>query len=359
MRYRLEKDTLGERQLPAEAYYGIHTLRSKEAFQITKHGICRQMIKAFAIIKKSSAQANCDLGRMSKEKAEAISLSSDEILNGRLHGQFVTDVLQGGGGISMNMNACEVIANRANEMLKSEKGNYDVVSPIIDLNLNQTPSEVVLLAGKMSAVRLTKKLLTELKKLINAFQDLSKKSENCKDELTFFYKSLERYYKLLDNVKDGLLEIGSINSNPSDAIYNKKFVKYLSQYTSEAFFLSKNPDIVSFNLDHFNILSSTLQSLISNLSKTANDIKYLSSEGKIVLPKVIDNTDNDEAVLELVKQVSYYTMGNDLTISRAVEDGKMDKNNYQPIIYACLFESINLIRRTIRTLREELIEKVK
>lgn len=358
MRYRLEKDALGERQLPAEAYYGIHTLRSKEAFQITKHGICRQMIKAFAIIKKASAQANYDVGRLEKNKTEAISLSADEILNGRLHGQFVTDVLQGGGGISMNLNASEVIANRANEMLKSEKGNYEIVSPINDLNLSQNPSEVVLLAGKMSAVRLTKKLLTELKKLTNAFYEAGNRNSDIKEDFNRFSKVLERYYKLLDNVKDNLLEISPINSDLTDSIYNKKFVKYISQYTTESFVLSKNQDVVSFNLDNFVILSSTLQALISNLSKASNDIHHLSELGKITLPKVIDMTDNNEAVLELVKQVSYYTMGNDLTVSRAIEDGKMDRNNYQPIIYACLFESINLIRRTIRTLREELIEKI-
>lgn len=162
MRYRFEEDSLGKVQIPAEAYYGIGAFRSKELFQITKHGLCRQMIKAFSVIKKSAAKANLDLGLLPADVAEAISLSCDEIINGRLHGQFVTDVIQGGSGASMNSNANEVIANRANEMLGGEKGKYNFVNPK-HVNLGQNTGDVVLLAGKITTIRLTKKLLAEAK----------------------------------------------------------------------------------------------------------------------------------------------------------------------------------------------------
>ena len=124
MKYRIEKDELGELQVPLEAYYGIQTLRSKNNFEIAKRPISRQMIKALAIIKKAAAKANTDAGFISKEVNEVIALSCDELLNGRLHGQFITDLVQGGAGSSMNMNANEVIANRANEMLGGQKGKY-------------------------------------------------------------------------------------------------------------------------------------------------------------------------------------------------------------------------------------------
>ena len=128
MRYRIEKDSLGERIIPAEAYYGINSLRSKEAFEITKHGLCRQNIKALASIKKAQSKTNLEFDLISEEKQNVISLSCDEILNGRLHGQFITDSIQDGYGYGMNINACEVIANRANEMLGGDKGKYNKIS---------------------------------------------------------------------------------------------------------------------------------------------------------------------------------------------------------------------------------------
>ena len=169
MRFRIEKDDLGERQVPAEAYYGIQTLRSRENFQISKRPISRQMIKALATVKKAAAKANYDAGFISKEVCNAIGLACDEILNGRLHGQFITDLVQGGAGTSMNMNANEVIANRANEMLGSEKGRYDKVHPINHVNFCQSANDVVPTAGKIATYRLSKKLIVEMKKLANAY----------------------------------------------------------------------------------------------------------------------------------------------------------------------------------------------
>ena len=171
MRYRIEKDDLGERQVPAEAYYGIQTLRAKENFSITKRGLNRQMIKALAVVKKAAAKANADADLLSPELAKKIMLACDEILNGRLHGQFITDLIQGGAGTSMNMNANEVIANRANEMFGGERGVYNFVHPLHHVNLCQSTNDVVPTAGKLATIRLTKKLLVELKKLQNAFYD--------------------------------------------------------------------------------------------------------------------------------------------------------------------------------------------
>ena len=168
MKYRVEKDSLGEKQITAESYYGIQTLRGKENFEITKRGISRQMIKALATVKKAVAAANATFDFIDEKKAKAIMLSCDEILNGRLHGQFITDLIQGGAGASMNMNANEVIANRANEMLGGKKGVYDLVHPIDHVNFGQSTNDVIPTAGKIALIRQTKKLIVELKKLSNS-----------------------------------------------------------------------------------------------------------------------------------------------------------------------------------------------
>ena len=149
MKVRIEKDELGIKEIPQEAYYGIQTLRSKENFDIVQKPISRNMIKALAIIKKAAAKANLDAGLISKEVSEAISLACDEIINGRLHGQFITDLIQGGAGTSINMNANEVIANRANEMLGGQKGEYEFVHPIDHVNLSQSTNDVIPTAGKI------------------------------------------------------------------------------------------------------------------------------------------------------------------------------------------------------------------
>ena len=174
MKYRIEKDALGELKMPSEVYYGIHTLRGKENFQITKRGICRQLIKSITIVKKAAAKANLEAGMLDEKVAEAIMLACDEILNGRLHGQFVTDLIQGGAGESINMNANEVIANRANEMLGGDKGTYEFVDPIKHVNYGQATNDVIPTAGKLAVIKQLKKLVVELKKLENSFKLKSK-----------------------------------------------------------------------------------------------------------------------------------------------------------------------------------------
>ena len=173
MRYRIEKDSLGELKVPAEVYYGIQTLRSKDNFDITKRGISRQMLKALVIVKKAAAKANNDAGLLDDKITKHILLACDEILNGRLHGQFVTDLIQGGAGTSMNMNANEVIANRANEMLGGNRGVYEYVHPLDHVNKSQSTNDVIPTAGKIALIKQIKKLNTELKK------STSRSKRNC------------------------------------------------------------------------------------------------------------------------------------------------------------------------------------
>lgn len=364
MRYRIEKDSLGEKIIPAEAYYGINSLRSKEAFEITKHGLCRQNIKALANIKKAQAKINHEFKLLDHKKSEAIMLSCDEILNGRLHGQFITDSVQDGYGFGMNINACEVIANRANEMIGGDKGKYDKVS-VEDVDMCQDVDEVIALTGKMTANRLLKKLVAEGKKLLNAYLDLSNKIEDIslKEQVLSFSEILEKDLKKLEKNMSTLMEISygknvNIENEEEKDEYLKRFVKSLNSIATEKFVLSKNQYVSSRNLDCFMNVSSSLKNMMVDISRSAVDLKLIVKSGKLSLPviEVLNKVDENTVVLDVVKQISYYIIGNDLTISRCVEDGELDTNILKPMIFACLFESSNLVRRTIRMIREKVIE---
>lgn len=387
MKTRIEKDGLGEVEIPYEAYYGIYTYRSKESFQITKRGLSRQMIKSLAVVKKACAKANCDVGLLTPKQAEVICLSCDEILNGRLHGQFVTDLIQGGAGLSINMNANEVIANRANEMLGGEKGKYEFVEPIKHLNMNQSTNEVILTAGKITTIRLMKKLIVEAKKLVNAFEnkagDVGEKINICSheeakayhrlfDEFESFAYGLERAIKRIEANTQSLYEIalGYTTNRGSEAEMNymKKVVKHLKQVSGDNFVQSKSLLDATKNFECFVSVSSALKGLMVNLAKTANDLRNLSSyilkEPLITLPQIQAATNsvyekNYPVVLDMVNQVCFYVVGTDATITLAAEGNELDFNMYVPVLFSSLFESITYVRRAIRTLRELGVEGIK
>ncbi len=364
MRYRVEKDALGEKVIPQESYFGIGTLRAKEAFEIAKHGLSRQNIKALALIKKVAAKTNYECGLLDEKVAEAISLSADEILNGRLHGQFVTDIVQDGYGIGMNTNACEVIANRANEMLGGKKGDYNFVS-VNDVNMFQDIREVVVLSGKLTSIKLAKKMIVECKKFIAAVNDLVNRSIGCNEETIMEIKSvgqiIERDTKRFDKAMSGLLEMtyGSNVKLEGEAKeeYLKVFMKNLNKLATEKYVMAENKYVVSRNLDGFMHLSAAAKNLMINLSKCMSDLKYLAKTGKLVIPNIYDtDISSEDLIFDFAKQISFYIVGNDLTVSRSVEAGILEENPYMPVMCGTLFESLNLMRRTIRTVREIVIE---
>lgn len=380
MRYRIEKDLLGERQVPAEAYYGIETLRGKENFEITKRGICRQMIKALAIVKKAAAKANIDAQNIDEKVGHAIMLACDEILNGRLHGQFVTDLIQGGAGTSINMNANEVIANRANELLGGRKGVYNFVHPNDHVNFGQSTNDVIQTAGKIAVVKQLKKLQVELKKLYNCYLD---KAEEFKDvikigkthlqealpirlgqEFNAYASVLNRDMRRIDQAIDSLLDVNmgataigtSLNANEK---YRKKVIYYLGKFSGEDIRIAKDLIDATRNLDSFAFASSCLKILATNLSKTASDLRLMASSvvgghNEIVLPNVQPGSSimpgkYNPVVPEMVNQVCFYVIGLDVTITKAVEAGQLELNVFEPIILMSLFEQITTLRRAART----------
>lgn len=373
MRNRIEKDILGEREISSEAYYGIGTAREHDNSQIIKRSISRQMIKALAIVKKAAAKANQDATLLEPAKAKLIMLSCDEILNGRLHGQFITDPVQGGGGAGMHINANEVIANRANEMKGFEKGTYSFIDPEKDVSLNQSTCDVIPICGKISSIRLCKKLLTELKKLYNAFIDKSEEAKNINLQLSNDFLSIAngilRSYKQIDVSLDNLKIIHfTTNLDSIEDEMLKKFYKkwnfYIGKFSLENFEIAKEITDSYQDLEALNSLSNNLEILASHLSKICNTLLFLSSslgdlDESITLP-MLDcySTKSQTSTLEVVQQASLFAYGTATTISRAVEFSYLQSHSYEPIILMSLFEMITMLRRAIRTLRENVIEGI-
>jgi len=385
---RVEHDLLGERAVPADAYYGIHTLRAVENFPITgtQISIHPELINALAAVKQAAALANRDLGLLDKNQAQAIAQACEEIRAGALHEQFVVDVLQGGAGTSSNMNANEVIANRALEHLGHRPGEYHHLHPLEDVNRSQSTNDAYPTAVKVALHRSVGLLLDAMALLRRAF---AAKADEFADALKIGRTQLQdavpmtlgqelRAYAvmigedeqrlaeaclLIREINLGGTAIGTgLNAHPD---YAALACRYLGEITGIP--LVRSSDLVEATQDAgaFVQLSGVLKRIAVKLSKICNDLRLLSSGpraglGEINLPAVQAGSSImpgkvNPVIPEVVNQIAFEVVGNDVTVSFAAEAGQLQLNAFEPIIAHSLFESLTHLHAGCLVLAERCV----
>ena len=384
--FRLEHDSIGEKEVPADAYYGVQTLRAFENFHITGLRVHPELINSAAQIKKAAAITNLEVGELDKRRADAIVQACDEVIAGRLHDQFIVDPIQGGAGTSLNMNANEVIANRAIEILGGRKGDYSVVNPNDHVNFGQSTNDVFPTCGKLAALTLLDRAQCELKRLNQAL--LAKAEEfravikmgrtqlqdavpiRLGQEFHAYATAIGRDVSRFENAKD---EIRSLNLGGTaigtglnaDVQYFRRIVKNISRITGQDLVQSYDMIDATQNLDGYAAVSGVIKSCAVNLSKMSNDLRLMSSGprtgfGEINLPARQNGSSImpgkiNPVIPEVVNQVAFNIIGNDMTITMAAEAGLLELNAFEPIIFYNLFESIETLAGAVRTLVDNCI----
>ena len=391
MEFRIESDLLGELQVPAEAYYGVQTQRALNNYRISNTHMCDypEYVKAIAYVKMAAAQANVDLGVLDKNIADAISKACREIIDGKFLDQFPVDMMQGGAGTSVNMNANEVIANRALEIMGHKKGEYQFCSPNDHVNCAQSTNDAYPTAFRYTFVRMNKHLTAALDELIGA---LRAKGEEFKDvlkmgrtqlqdavpmtsgqEFNAFANNLEeeianlgRNAHLLLEINMGGTAIGTgLNAVPGFA---ELCTKRMSELCGEKFV--KSPDLVEATPDTgaYVSYSAALKRLAVKLSKMCNDLRLMASGPRcglheINLPPMAPGSSImpgkvNPVIPELMNQVCFKVIGNDITVSFAAEAGQLQLNVMEPVITQSVLESVTWLINAINTLRAKCIEGI-
>ena len=387
MKTRTETDLLGERDVPADVYWGVHTLRAIENFPISGRTISTEapdIIQAYALVKKATAMANHDLGKLSEEKMEAIVWACDAILDDdRCMDQFPIDVFQGGAGTSVNMNANEVIANLALEHLGYEKGRYDIIHPNDDVNMSQSTNDTyptaVRIASFLALRKFSRKHLTPLVDALEGkaheFKDVLKMGRTQLQDavpmtvgqeihaFSVLLKEEKRHMEflvtLLLEVNLGATAIGTEINTPKG--YVETVTKHLAEVTGLA--VHSSPDLIEATSDTGDYVSAhaALKRVAVKLSKICNDLRLLSSGpragfGEYRLPERAAGSSIMPAkvnpiIPEVVNQVCFKVIGNDLTVTLAAEAGQLQLNAMEPVIAQSMLESANLLSAATDTLR--------
>ncbi len=386
---RREHDSLGEVDIEKNAYYGANALRAKNNFNITGTSIDEKLIDAMMEVKKACAIQNEKIGLLEKDQMQSIVRACDEVLNGNYKDAFIVDQIQGGAGTSFNMNANEVIANIANKDLGGDLGVYDKVHPNDHVNKGQSTNDVIPTSGKIALIRYFKELKEENEKLIAS---LEKKSEEFSDvykmgrtqlqdavpislgqEFKAYSHVLKRDMDRFDLAIDTLSHVNlggtaigtGINADPE---YVNNVVDVLSEVSGLK--LIQNEDLIdgTQNLDGFLFASSILKTYASSLSKISNDLRLMSSGpqsgiGDIKLPAMQAGSSImpgkvNPVIPEVVNQVAFNVIGNDMTVTMAVEAGQLELNAFEPVIFYKLFESLKTLKNAINTLRINCIDNI-
>lgn len=384
-KFRVESDLLGELQVPAEAYYGVQTQRAINNYKISGKHMCDypEYVKAIAYVKLAAAEANHELGQLPDDVADAMCRACREIIDGKFHENFVTDMVQGGAGTSVNMNANEVIANRALELMGYEKGDYQHCWPNDHCNCGQSTNDVYPTTIRLTFIEMNKQLVAALERLVASFR---KKGEEFKNnikmgrtqlqdavpmtsgqEFTAFANTLEeeignlnRNVELMLEINMGATAIGTgLNAVPG---YAELCTKKLAELTGENFTLGKDLVEATPDTGDYVSYSGALKRLAVKLSKICNDLRLMASGPRcglheINLPPMAPGSSImpgkvNPVIPEVTNQTCFKVIGNDTTVMIAAEAGQLQLNVMEPVITQCIIESQTWLGRAMDTLRE-------
>ena len=364
MQYRIESDSIGSRQVPMDAYYGVQSLRGSENFRITGHRLRPEFIESLAQIKKACAICNHAVGELSRPIHDAICQTCDEILEGKFHDQFICDPIQGGAGTTANMNANEVIANRAIELLGGKKGDYSIVHPNDHVNRAQSTNDVIPTAAKLTTVKLLKKAIAQVKRLNEAL--LQKEKEffgiikmgrtQMQDavpirlgaEFGAYSRAISRDIRRMELALEEMYAINlggtavgtALNANP---VYVSLLAPTLSRICDLP--LTKAEDLIdgTQNLDSFAYVSAALKTCAISCSKMANDFRLMSSGPRCGFEEInLPAMQNGSSIMpgkvnpvipEVMSQAAFCIIGNDMAITMAAEAGQLELNYAEPVLY--------------------------
>ncbi|WP_339253675.1 aspartate ammonia-lyase [Sporosarcina sp. FSL W8-0480] len=386
---RVEKDFLGEKEVPGHAYYGIQTIRATENFPITKERMHPELIRAIGIVKKAAAISNVLVNDLPKDIGIAIVEASDEVIAGTLTDHFIVDPIQGGAGTSFNMNANEVIANRALEIMGREKGDYDFISPNNHINMSQSTNDAFPTAIKIATQQLVNQLLetmdkfaAELKVKEQEFDGVIKMGRThlqdavpirLGQEFSAYRSVVERDIERIRRTKIHLSEVNigataigtGLNAN---AQYIETAVEHLREISGLPLVSASNLIDSTQNTDVYTELSSALKISMINISKMANDFRLMASgpraglneinlparqPGSSIMPGKVN-----PVMAEVMNQIAFQVIGNDHTISMASEAGQFELNVMEPVLVYNLLQSLTVMNNGIEVFRKYCISGI-
>ena len=385
-KYRSEHDSIGERTLPKDVYYGVQSLRAAENFHITGLTMHPEIINSIAEIKKASAITNYEIGLLDKRVADAIVRACEEIAEGKLHEEFIVDPIQGGAGTSLNMNANEVIANRAIELLGGEKGDYTLVNPNDHVNYGQSTNDVFPSAGKMAVLKLLIRAQIQLERLYKALTQKAEEFDSVikmgrtqlqdavpirlGQEFRAYSEAIRRDIVRLERAQDEMrcLNMGGTAIGTginADEEYLRRIVPNLSKVSGLRLIQAFDLIDATQNLDEFVAVSGAVKTCAVNLSKMCNDLRIMSSGPRCGLGEInLPPRQNGSSIMpgkvnpvipEVVNQVAFNVMGNDLTITLAAEAGQLELNAFEPIIFWNLTHAVEFLTYAVNTLTDHCI----
>lgn len=383
---RIEKDFLGEKQIPKDAYYGIQTMRAIENFPITGYRIHPELIRSLGVVKKAAALANMEIGMLDSRLGSYITEACEEVIAGEWNDQFIVDPIQGGAGTSINMNANEVIANRALELMGEEKGNYKIISPNTHINMSQSTNDAFPTATHIAILNLMDQLLESTKYMQKTFVDKAQEFSgiikmgrtHLQDAVPILLgQEFEAYSRVISRdidrislsrkhlyeVNMGATAVGTgLNADP---VYIEAVVKNLAELSGLPLTRAAHLVDATQNTDCYTEVSANLKVCMINMSKIANDLRLMASGPRdglyeIMLParqpgsSIMPGKVNP-VMAEVVNQVAFQVIGNDLTISAASEAGQFELNVMEPVLFFNLIQSISIMSNVFNTFTEKCL----